>query len=137
MSKSDLLPSLFDFLHCDSKTNLEITFAHLDIYIYHNGRFQRKIERPNSRILLYQPPNGEHVQMDLVDALVFRISFWFKKPTAQQEQLSEDLHLPHPLTEGYLEVDTEKLFFSFTVSSPGCHMETNYVYSQLCGFWRK
>lgn len=137
MSKSYLLPTIYHFLHCDSKTNLEITFAHLDIYTYHNGRFQRKMERPKSRILLYHPPNSEHAQMDLIESLVFRISFWFEKPAAQHYHLAEDLHLPPPLTEGYLELNAEKLFFSFVVNSPGCHVETNYVYSQLHSYWTK
>ncbi|MEP0462870.1 MAG: hypothetical protein ABJN84_17210 [Flavobacteriaceae bacterium] len=131
MPKSDLLPAIFDFLHCCSTINLEITFAQLDIHIYHNGHFLKRITKPNSRILLYKPQNRKIAQMDLLDNIAFRFSFEFDKPTSQLYYKSKRLYLPQPLTEGFLEMDAEKLSFSFTINSPSNYVEITHVYRQI------
>ncbi|MBS9462833.1 hypothetical protein KIM67_10450 [Flagellimonas sp. 389] len=132
MCTSNILREINSFLKQDTNTTLEITFAQLAIEIYHNGHFLKKIERPNSSILLYKPKNNKLAQMDLVDNIAFRFSFWFDTPTSPLKYKSDILRLPQPLTEGFLEMDAEKLIVGFIMHTQGNSIETTHVYTQIC-----
>lgn len=133
MSLDNVLGEINSFLEYSKAKTLEITFAQLEIDTYHNGKFLKTMQRPNSKIILYKLQNSTQAKMHVVDNLVFRFSFWLEKPSCYLTYKSKVLQLPRPLHQGFLEMDAKKLILWFTINAPSkdLQVQVTHKYSSI------
>ena len=133
MPTPSIVFTITDFLHQKSHDSLQITFAHLDIHNQQQGQWCKKVQRPQSRILLRKLPQGL-AEITVVDNLVFRFSFQFRIPDTQTCSNLEMLCLPRPLDQGRMYMDDEKLQLSFRIDAPdpALCVQVTQVYHHIC-----
>ncbi len=122
-----------NFLHQNSPTPLQITFATLNICNHQNRQLLHCVQRPQSRIILQKMPQKGLVEITVLDNLVFSFSFQFQIPNAQKFHDVEMLALPRPLDQGRLYIDEEKLQLSFRIDAPDptLRVEVTHVYQGI------
>nr|WP_299167140.1 hypothetical protein [uncultured Allomuricauda sp.] len=132
MPTCNILGEINVFLQCDATTTLEIIFTSLEIDTYHNGKFLKKITKPNGRIRINKPQSSSLAKINVVDNIAFPFSFWFKKPTANLYYKSETLQLPRPLIQGSLEINAKKLVLQFVIDAPykALQVKVKHTYTQ-------
>jgi len=132
---SSPLQTVKDFLHHPSQDQLEITFAHLEICNQQHGQWCKKVQRPQSRILLRKLPQNGLAEITVMDNLVFRFSFQFRIPDTEACSNLEILHLPRPLDQGRMYMDDEKLQLSFRIDAPdpSLRVQVTQVYQGILG----
>ncbi|WP_127018622.1 hypothetical protein [Flagellimonas beolgyonensis] len=135
---SSPLQTVKDFLHHPSQDQLEITFSHLEIHNQQHGQWCKKVQRPQSRILLRKLPQNGLAEITVVDNLVFRFSFKFRIPISSEFNDLEMLCLPRPLDQGLLSMDDEKLQLTFRIDAPdpALHVQVTQVYQGILGLQR-
>ncbi|MFN3137618.1 MAG: hypothetical protein ACE37L_08015 [Allomuricauda sp.] len=111
------LQAITDFLHHSTHTQLQITFARLDICNSQNGKLLQRLPSRQGRIG-FQKLSPQLLQLDIMDSLVFRFSL--QCHIYQTTNLNDmgPLSLPRPLDQGSLRVDEEKLVLSFRIDAP-------------------
>ncbi len=107
-----------NFLHQSPHTQLQITFASLEICNHQNGQLLHRVQRPQSRIILHKLPQKQLAGLTVLDNLVFSFSFQFRIPGTGRPFDMEMLALPRPLDQGRLYLDEEKLQLSFRIDAP-------------------
>lgn len=93
---SNLIQTITNFLNQSSHTQLQLTFATLEIRNYQNEQLLHCVQRQQSRIFLQKMPQTGLAEMTLLDNLVFCFSFQFQIPTAGEFHDGEMLFLPRP-----------------------------------------
>ncbi|MEO2050782.1 MAG: hypothetical protein ABGX00_03385 [Allomuricauda sp.] len=133
MPTPSIVSTITDFLHHPSQDPLQITFAHLEICNQQHGQWHKKMQRPQSRILL-RKLSQELAEITVVDNLVFRFSFQFHMPSTGEFHNLEMLCLPRPLAQGRMYMDDEKLQLSFRIDAPdpALHVQVTQVYHRIC-----
>jgi len=111
------LQAITDFLHHSTHTQLQITFARLDICNSQNGRVLHRLPSRQGRIG-FQKLSPQLLQLDIMDSLVFRFSVQCHIPQPVNLNDMGPLSLPRPLDQGSLYVDEEKLVLSFRIDAP-------------------
>ncbi|MBA4744881.1 MAG: hypothetical protein H2058_06465 [Muricauda sp.] len=124
-----------DYLHQNSHTPLQITFATLTIRNHQNGQFLNRVQRQQSSIILQKLPQTGLAEITVLDNLVFSFSFQFRIPRAKEFHNIEMLSMPRPLDCGRLFVDKEKLRLSFRIDAPdpSLRVEVTHTYQGVCG----
>ncbi|NYJ25973.1 hypothetical protein [Allomuricauda sp. ARW1Y1] len=114
---ANLIQTLTHFLHHSTHTQLQITFASLNICNSQHGKLLQRLPSRQGRIG-FQKLSPQLLQLDIMDSLVFRFSI--QCPIHQPVNLSDmgPLSLPRPLDQGSLYVDEEKLVLSFRIDAP-------------------
>lgn len=132
------LKTVKDFLHHPSQDPLQITFAYLDIHNQQQGQWCKKVQRPQSRILLRKLPQNGLAEITVVDNLVFRFSFQFRIPDTEACSNLEMLSLPRPLDQGRMYMDDEKLQLSFRIDAPdpSLRVQVTQVYQGILDLQR-
>lgn len=134
MPTPSIASTITDFLHHNSQDPLQITFAQLEICNQQHGRWCKKVQRHQSRILLRKLPQNGLAEITVVDNLVFRFSFQFRIPDTQTCSNLEMLCLPRPLDQGRMYMDDEKLQLSFRIDTPdpALRVQVTQVYHRIC-----
>jgi hypothetical protein len=117
MPSSTIAYALTHFLHNRTHTQLQITFARLDICNSQNGRVLQRLPSRQGRIG-FQKLSPHLLQLDIMDSLVFRFSVQYPIPQPVNLNKMEPLSLPRPLDQGSLHVNEEKLVLSFRIDAP-------------------
>ncbi|WP_036380227.1 hypothetical protein [Muricauda sp. MAR_2010_75] len=125
--------TITNFLHQSSQTQLQITFASLNIRNHQNGQLLHQVHQLQSRIILQKMPQKGLAELTLLDNLVFSFSFQFQIPKALKFHDVEMLALPRPLDQGRLYLDEEKLQLSFRIDAPDptLRVEVTHVYQGI------
>ncbi len=127
------LQTVKDFLHLNTHGSQQITFAHLEIHNQQHGQWCKKVQRPQSRLILRTLPQGL-AEITVMDNLVFRFSFQFRIPDTQTCSNLEMLCLPRPLGQGRMYMDDEKLQLNFRIDAPdpALRVQVTQVYHRIC-----
>ncbi|MFD2099735.1 hypothetical protein [Flagellimonas iocasae] len=127
------IQTITNFLHQSSQTQLQITFASLEICNHQNGQLLHCVQRPQSRLILQKMPKKGLAKMTLLDNLVFSFSFQFQIAKTQKFHEVKMLALPRPLDQGRLFVDEERLQLSFQIDSPDptLRVEVTHLYQGI------
>ncbi|WP_421806435.1 hypothetical protein [Flagellimonas sp.] len=114
---ANLIQTLTHFLHHSTHTQLQITFASLNICNSQQGKLLHHLPSRQGRIG-FQKLSPQLLQLDIMDSLVFRFSL--QCLITQTTNLNDmgPLSLPRPLDQGSLYVDEEKLVLSFRIDAP-------------------
>jgi hypothetical protein len=125
--------TLTNFLHQSPHTQLQITFAALEISNHQNGQLLHCVQRQQSRIILQKMPQKGLAGLTVLDNLVFSFSFQFRIPGTGEPFDMEMLALPRPLDQGRLCVDEERLQLSFRIDAPDptLRVEVTHVYQGI------
>ena len=117
MPTPTIASALTHFLHHSTHTQLQITFASLNICNSQHGKLLQRLPSRQGRIG-FQKLSPQLLQLDIMDSLVFRFSL--QCPISQTTNLNDmgPLSLPRPLDQGSLYVDEEKLVLSFRIDAP-------------------
>lgn len=114
----NLIQTITNFLLQSPRTQLQITFATLEICNHQNGQLLHKVQRQQSRIILQKILQKGLAEITVLDNLVFSFSFQFQIPSALTFHEVDMLSLPRPLDQGRLYMDEEKLQISFRIDAP-------------------
>ncbi|WP_306012379.1 MULTISPECIES: hypothetical protein [unclassified Allomuricauda] len=109
--------TITDFLHHSTHTQLQITFASLNICNSQHGKLLQRLPSRQGRIG-FQKLSPQLLQLDIMDSLVFRFSVQCHIPQTTNLNDMGPLSLPRPLDQGSLYVDEEKLVLSFRIDAP-------------------
>ncbi|WP_422349044.1 hypothetical protein [Flagellimonas sp.] len=133
MPQLDILQTIKQFLEHSSKKSLKLQFEYTEIRLLNNPCALHSIIRPNSRLVIYKTPNKPTAKMSVKDDLVFQFWFRFVPPPTTEYYINEVTDLPEPLSQGVLEINTEKLTLQFTIDGPEAHtgLRVQHVYSGL------
>ena len=118
MSDTDVLGAIRQFVHQNGSTALELTFSSLEIHSFLNGKLLHVLTKPQGKVRIHPKKQQGLARMDVLDNLVFQFSFNFAVPHAAPVYQSSMLHLPRPLMDGTLKLDSEQLLLEFVIDTP-------------------